>query len=195
MIDKESTTGLVLAGGQGRRMGGVDKGWRDLRGEPLVGLALRRLAPQVGRVAISANRNLAAYAALGVPVWQDSVPGYAGPLAGMLTGLEQCATPYLAAVPCDTPGFPEDLVQRLAQGLEAADAEIAVAATSGPGGLRTQPVFCLMAATLKDSLARFLAGGGRRVDAWTRLHRRAEVLFEDAAVFAGANTEAELQRL
>ena len=99
-------TGLILAGGRGSRMGGVDKGLQDHLGVPLALHALRRLAPQVGTVMINANRNLDVYASMGVPVWPDEIPDYAGPLAGMLAGLAHCETPYLATVPCDTPNFP-----------------------------------------------------------------------------------------
>ena len=147
MIDKGDITGLVLAGGRGSRMGGVDKGLQPHLGMPLAMHALLRLSPQVGEMMINANRNLAAYESMGVPVWPDTLSDYPGPLAGFLTGLERCATPYLATVPCDSPLFPEDLVARLADRLDGEDAEIAIAATSEDGELRLQPVFCLMRAT------------------------------------------------
>eukprot|EP01136_Pigoraptor_vietnamica_P006063 Opistho-1_new@38552 len=129
MIDRNDITGLVLAGGRGSRMGGVDKGLQKHHGVPLALHAMLRLAPQVGEIMINANRNLAAYESMGVPVWPDSLPDYAGPLAGVLTGLEHCETPYLVTVPCDSPLFPEDLVARLAQALVAEDAEIAIPCT------------------------------------------------------------------
>jgi len=195
MIDKDSITGVILAGGRGSRMGGVDKGLQNYQGIPLAMHALLRLAPQVGQVLINANRNLAAYESMGVPVWPDALPDYAGPLAGFLTGLEHCETPYLVTVPCDTPKFPEDLVARLAAGLEAADAEIAMAATTEGGVLRTQPVFCLMKTDLLDSLVAFTTAGERKIDRWTATHRCVEVPFDDPAAFAGANTLAELQQL
>ena len=110
-------TGLVLAGGRGSRMGGVDKGLQNYRGMALALHALLRLQPQVGTVMINANRNLGAYEAMGVPVWPDAMPDYPGPLAGLLTGLERCETPYLVSVPCDTPNFPLDLVARLSAAL------------------------------------------------------------------------------
>ena len=124
----EQITGLILAGGRGSRMGGVDKGLQNHHGMPLAMHALLRLAPQVGGVMVNANRNLGAYESLGVPVWPDVLPDYPGPLAGLLTGLERCETPYLVTVPCDTPHFPADLVARLARALVEADAEIAMAA-------------------------------------------------------------------
>ena len=151
-IAPEQITGLVLAGGRGSRMGGVDKGLQNHRGLPLAMHALLRLQPQVGEAMINANRNLAAYESMGVPVWPDVLPDYPGPLAGLMTGLEHCETPYLVTVPCDTPDFPTDLVARLAAALEAEDAEIAMAVTPEDGQMRRQPVFCLVRAELAESL-------------------------------------------
>ena len=195
MIDRDDITGLILAGGRGSRMGGVDKGLQAHLGMPLALHALLRLAPQVGEVMINANRNLAAYESMGAPVWPDVLPDYPGPLAGFLTGLERCATPYLATVPCDSPHFPEDLVARLAERLDADDAEIAIAATREDGELRLQPVFCLMRATVMESLAGFTKSGQRKIDAWTATLRQSAVEFDDAAVFVNANTLAELRGL
>ena len=195
MIDKQDITGLILAGGRGSRMGGVDKGLQNHRGTPLAMHVLMRLAPQVGTLMINANRNLGAYESMGVPVWPDSLADYAGPLAGFLTGLEHCETPYLATVPCDSPLFPDDLVARLAQALFEADAEIAMAATREAGALQVQPVFCLMKAGLIESLVRFTQGGQRKIDKWTAQHRCVEVPFDDATAFANANTPDELQAL
>src|SRR6476661_9914986 len=130
-------TGLILAGGRGSRMGGVDKGLQNFRGMPLALQTLMRLQPQVSDVLVNANRNLAAYEALGVPVWPDALPDFAGPLAGFLTGLERCETPWLATVPCDTPLFPPDLVARLAEQAAAGGADIAMAsAPEDDGALR-----------------------------------------------------------
>jgi molybdopterin-guanine dinucleotide biosynthesis protein A len=195
MIDKSHITGLVLAGGRGSRMGGVDKGLQPHLGMPLALHALLRLAPQVGETIINANRNLGAYESLGAPVWPDALPDYPGPLAGFLAGLEHCATPYLATVPCDSPLFPEDLVARLGARLDRDDAEIAMAATREDGELRLQPVFCLMRATVVESLVRFTASGRRKIDAWTATLRQVAVEFDDARAFVNANTLAELQQL
>jgi molybdopterin-guanine dinucleotide biosynthesis protein A len=194
-IPAEAITGLVLAGGRGSRMGGMDKGLQNHRGMPLAMHALLRLAPQVGHVMINANRNLGAYEAMGVPVWPDALPDYAGPLAGFLAGLEHCETPWLVTVPCDTPDFPLDLVARLGDALAAADAEIAMAATPEDGVLRTQPVFCLMRASLMESLVAFTQAGERKIDRWTARHRCVEVPFDDPRAFFNANTPAELQQL
>lgn len=200
MIDTSLITGLILAGGRGTRMGGVDKGLQSFNGLPLAAYTLMRLAPQVSGVMINANRNLAAYEAFGVPVWPDVLPDYAGPLAGFLTGLERCETPYLMTVPCDTPLFPLDMVERLGAALQAQEAEIAmVSVPEQDGRLRTQPVFCLLKRELLESLVRFTEGGGRKIDAWTGQHRTAIVPFDqpgdDPRAFFNANTLAELRQL
>jgi molybdopterin-guanine dinucleotide biosynthesis protein A len=195
MIAREQITGLVLAGGRGARMGGVDKGLQNHLGTPLALHALLRLGPQVGEVMINANRNLGAYESMGVPVWPDTLPDYAGPLAGFLTGLERCETPFMVTVPCDSPRFPLDLVERLADGLESQQAEIALAATREGDATRVHPVFCLMTTSLLESLVRFTQGGQRKIDRWTAQHRCVEVVFDDAAAFANANSAGELQRL
>jgi molybdopterin-guanine dinucleotide biosynthesis protein A len=194
-IDLDDITGLILAGGRGSRMGGVDKGLQNHRGLPLAMHALLRLQPQVGHVMINANRNLSAYESMGVPVWPDAIADYPGPLAGFLAGLERCETPYLVTVPCDTPNFPTDLVARLADALVAEDAEIAMAATVEEGQVQVQPVFCLMRATLMESLVAFTHGGQRKIDRWTGQHRCATVVFDNADGFFNANTLEELQRL
>ncbi len=113
-ISADDITGLILCGGRGSRMGGADKGLQTFNGLPLAMNALMRLGTQVGHVMINANRNLAAYESMGVPVWPDPMGDYPGPLAGWLAGLERCETPYMVTVPCDTPNFPADLVERQA---------------------------------------------------------------------------------
>lgn len=206
MINPTDITALILAGGRGSRMGGVDKGLQNFMGLPLALHTLTRLQMSggVGQVMINANRNLAAYESFGVAVWPDVLADYAGPLAGFLTGLERCETPYLLTVPCDTPLLPLDLAQRLAAALEAEDADIAMAAApeAGKDGqmqVRTQPVFCLLRTELLESLVRFTQDGGRKIDAWTALHPTAVVAFDapgdDPQAFFNANTLAELQQL
>ena len=194
-IGKERITGLVLAGGRGSRMGGVDKGLQNFRGMPLAMHALLRLQAQVGETLLNANRNIAAYESMGVPVWPDAVPDYPGPLAGFLAGLERCETPYLVVVPCDSPLFPEDLVERLAEALADEAIEIAVAATREGDTLQAQPVFCMMRTDLLESLVRFVHSGQRKIDRWTALHATRLVAFENAEAFANANTVDELQQL
>ena len=204
MIDTADITGLVLAGGRGTRMGGVDKGLQHFGGMPLAQHALRRLQPQVGTTMVSANRNLAAYAAWGAPVWPDGLADYAGPLAGFLTGLAHCKTPWLLTVPCDTPLFPLDLAARLAAAAERDGADIAMATApeddgTGRVSVRPQPVFSLLRVGLLESLERFTQGGGRKIQAWTAQQRCCLVPFvqpgDDARAFFNANTLAELQQL
>ncbi len=204
-----SITAVILAGGRGSRMGGVDKGLQNFHGTPLALHTLMRLQMQDGnliaRTMVNANRNLAAYEAMGVDVWPDASPDdFAGPLAGFLTGLERCETPYLLTVPCDTPLFPLDLAQRLVDALESQGADIAMASApefQGDGSVHTrpQPVFCLMKAELMESLVRFMQSGGRKIDAWTAQQRTAAVAFDlpgdDPRAFVNANTLAELQSL
>jgi molybdopterin-guanine dinucleotide biosynthesis protein A len=196
-------TGLILAGGRGSRMGGIDKGLQNFHGLPLALQTLMRLQLQslpLQEVLINANRNLAAYESLGVPVWPDSIDGFAGPLAGFQTGLERCETPLMLTVPCDTPLFPLDLVERLATAMTEQDADLAMAAApEADGTVRTQPVFCLLKTELLESLVKFTQGGGRKIDAWTAQHRCAIVPFDlpgdNPQAFANANTLAELQQL
>ena len=204
MINAHDITALVLAGGRGTRMGGVDKGLQTFNGTPLALHTLMRLQMQqgglIGEVMINANRNLAAYEAFGAPVWPDSLPDYAGPLAGFMTGLERCETPFLMTVPCDTPLFPPDLAVRLADALGRENADIAMAAAREEDGqIRTQPVFCLLRADLLESLVAFTHEGGRKIDRWTALHKTVTVPFDqpndDPRAFFNANTLAELHSL
>lgn len=207
------TTALILAGGRGSRMGGVDKGLQLFNGTPLVVHTRQRLQAQVGSplasIVVNANRNSDLYTQLGMTVWPDVVPdAFEGPLAGFLTGLQHCTTPYLLTVPCDTPLFPLDLVQRMMQALHAAQADIAMASApeahaTGAVRLRAQPVFCLMrlaaAVPLAASLDAFMQSGQRKIDTWTAQHTAVQVPFntpaDDPRAFANANTLAELQAL
>jgi len=203
MSNIQGVTALILAGGRGSRMGGIDKGLQNFRGLPLalqtlVRLQLQSEPPQ--EILINANRNLAAYESLGAAVWPDTLDGFAGPLAGFLTGLERCETPLLLTVPCDTPLFPLDLVERLHAALVEQNADLAMAAAlEEDGQIRQQPVFCLLRVELLDSLVQFTHQGGRKIDAWTSQHRCAIVPFDqpqDAPeAFFNANTLEELQKL
>jgi molybdenum cofactor guanylyltransferase len=195
IIHKDEITGLVLAGGRGTRMGGVDKGLQAHLGIPLAMHALERLSPQVAALMINANRNLASYEAMRVSVWPDEIADYPGPLAGMLAGLSHCDTPYLVTVPCDTPNFPTDLVARLTEGLISSRSDMAVAYTREYGALRAQPVFCLMKTSLRDGLSAFVASGERKTGLFAANHHGAKVVFNDAAAFANANTLRELAEL
>ncbi len=181
-------TGVVLAGGLGRRMGGADKGLLIHRGRPLALQAAQRLAPQVASVLLSANRNQEAYRAFGFPVLGDLTADFAGPLAGLLVALKVSEHPLVVTVPCDTPEFPTDLVQRLASTLLAADAEVAVARAQG----RIHAAFCLCRRELAENLADFLASGERRVLDWQARHRQVLVDFPDASAFANLNTPTDI---
>lgn len=184
-------TGLILAGGLGRRMGGRDKGLQRFRGRPMTAWAIERLAPQVDALLINANQNLEAYAAFGYPVIPDRIGGYAGPLAGLHAGLAACETPLLVTAPCDSPFLPTDLVARLRAALAADGADLAVAKT----GAQPHPVFSLVRRETFDGLAAFLEGGGRKVDAWYAALKVAEVPFPDERAFANINTLEELNEL
>lgn len=193
-------SGLVLAGGRGSRMGNVDKGLQPFRARTMVEHVLARLRPQVGPLAISANRNLDAYRAFGAMVLPDEpaagVEPYPGPLAGLEAGLRHCATPYLLAVPCDSPFLPADLAERLFGALREHDADVAYAATREAGRrVQPHPVFCLVRADRLPQLSAYLAEGGRRVDGWHRGLKAVEVLFEDADAFRNINTPDELAAL
>lgn len=206
MISPNDITALILAGGRGSRMGGLDKGLQTFHGIPLALHTLTRLQMSggVGHIMINANRNLAAYESFGTSVWPDGLADYAGPLAGFLTGLERCETPFLVTVPCDTPLLPLDLVPRLAQALQAQDADIAMASAPeidrhGQLQTRSQPVFCLLRVSLLESLVKFTHEGGRKIGAWTALHKTVLVPFDlpgdDVHAFCNANSLAELRQL
>lgn len=185
-------TGLVLAGGRGSRMGGVDKGLQPFEGIALAQHALRRLAPQVGPLLINANRSIESYRAFGVPVVSDSSADFAGPLAGMLAGLTHCLTPYLLTVPCDSPYFPLDLGARLSEALLTSGASLATAYTSEEEHLLPQPVFCLMKAALQPDLRAFIARGERKTGFWSREQHGIQVVFSNAQAFANFNTLTDL---
>ena len=183
-------TGVVLAGGQGRRMGNVDKGLQMLGGRPLVNWVLNRFVPQVGEVLISANRNRDAYAAFGVRVVEDRIGGFAGPLAGMHAGLSEAAHELVAFVPCDTPLLPQDLVARLIDPMRNERVDLSVAKT----GTQPHPVICLMRKRLLPHLTAYLDGGGRKVDGWYSTLNVTEVAFDDEPhAFRNINTPEELR--
>lgn len=192
--ERSDITGLVLAGGQGSRMGGVDKGLQGWQGRPLVEHVIDRLRPQVGALMLNANRHLERYRAWGRPVWPDAEGGYPGPLAGFEAGLSHCPTDWMVTAPCDSPRLPDDLVPRLAAACAAAGADVALAATrDGLGALQPQPVFCLVRRSLLPSLQAFLATGQRRIDRWTATQAQVLVPFDDEAAFFNANTLEDLQ--
>lgn len=167
-------TGLILAGGRGSRMGGLDKGLVEVGGLPLVQGIAARLRPQVGRLLVNANRNHEVYAGMGFELVSDAVPDFAGPLAGMAAGLHAAATPWLLTVPCDSPFVPSDYAARMLGACRAAGARIAMAVCDG-----RQPVFALLDTSLRDDLDAALAAGERKIDRWFSRHAFVEVDFSD----------------
>jgi molybdenum cofactor guanylyltransferase len=199
-ITSADLTGLVLAGGQGSRMGGLDKGLQRLHGEPLAAHVLKRLAPQTGPLIISANRHADVYAALGAPfgatVVADTLPGFPGPLAGLLAGLRAANTAFVLSAPCDSPGLPDDLAARLAEALVAHDADIATVTTINSDGITSiHPVFALLRVSLADDLSAFLDAGERKVRAWYARHKTVEVAFSNERAFYNINSLQELAGL
>ena len=184
-------TGVILAGGLGRRMGGIDKGLQELRGRPMVHWVVERLAPQVDELLINANQNGERYAAFGHRVVPDQIPDFAGPLAGLHAALSAAAHPLVATAPCDSPFLPADLVSRLFSALTATGADLAVARTFD----QPHPVFCLCRRDVLPHLTEFLAGGGRKIDRWYATLKVVEVAFDDEAeAFENINTREELGR-
>ena len=191
MTEKPAVTGVVLAGGMGRRMGGVDKGLQALRGRPLAAWVVDRLRPQVDRLLINANQNIDRYAAFGCTVVPDEIPDFAGPLAGLHAALAAARTPLVATAPCDSPFLPDDLVSRLLAALTATRADLAVARTFD----QPHPVFCLCRRDVLPHLTEFLANGGRKIDRWYATLKVVEVAFDDEAdAFENINTREELGR-
>lgn len=189
MVARTDITGIVLAGGQGRRMGSVDKGLVELDGRALVAHVIDRLGPQVAALVINANQNRDRYAAFGHAVVADAIGGFAGPLAGLHAGLSAATTPYVVTSPCDSPFLPHDLVERLAAAFDQTPLDLAVARTFD----QPHPVFSLVKRSVLPHLEAFLRAGGRKIDAWYRTLRVAEVSFDDEAdAFRNINTAAEL---
>jgi molybdopterin-guanine dinucleotide biosynthesis protein A len=196
MIARSEITGLLLAGGRALRMGGIDKGLIPFQGKPLIEHAINRLGPQVANLVINANRNQTVYSQYGYPIVADENQDYAGPLAGYLAGLKACNTPYLMTAPCDSPLFPTDLVEVLAQTLKKQGSHIAYASSQDPSGkIWAQPVFCLMKREVVDSLEQFLANGQRKIDRWFASQNACTTIFQNESAFANANTPDELAQL
>lgn len=183
-------TGVILAGGQGRRMGSIDKGLKMLRGKPMVQWVLERFSSQVDEVLINANQNIDQYQLLGHQVVPDEIGGYAGPLAGLHRGLSVATHDLIATVPCDSPFLPLDLIARLTVALHDQQADLAVART----GDQPHPVFCLTRKSVLPGLTTFLQNGGRKIDAWYAALEVVEVRFDDEAeAFSNINTVEELR--
>jgi molybdopterin-guanine dinucleotide biosynthesis protein A len=187
---REDTQGVILAGGLARRMGGGDKPLRPLGGRPMLEHVLARLAPQCAALAINANGDAARFAAWGLPVWPDPVPGHPGPLAGILAALEEARLPFVVTVPGDTPFLPGDLVARLHAARAASGATIACAASGG----QAHPPVALWPRALAADLRAALLAGERKIDRWAARHgvALADWPAEPFDPFFNANTPAEL---
>ncbi len=182
-------TGIILAGGRARRMGGQDKGLIQLGMKPMIEYVLNAIEPQVDAIIINANRNQKVYGKYGYPVVADQIGGYCGPLAGMASGLQAAKTPFIVTAPCDMPLIPDDLVHKLYSILQDEDAEICTAHANG----RLQPVFTLMKSELLSSMLDFLNSGERKIDKWFEKHRLAIADFsEQAETFININSAEEL---
>ena len=178
----------MLAGGLGRRMGGVDKGLQPFRGKPMAQWAIERLAPQVDELIVNANQNRSDYERFGYRVVADELSGFAGPLAGLHAGMKAAGRDLVVTVPCDSPFLPGDLVARLRGALGAN--QLAVAKT----GAQPHPVFSLVSRSVLPHLEAFLTSGGRKIDAWYASLKVVEVAFDDEEdAFRNINTRAELQ--
>lgn len=184
-------SGIILCGGQGRRMQGRDKGWIDVSGRPMIERVVDRFKPQVSELLINANRNIDQYRRFNLPILTDTITGYQGPLAGILSGLNVCENDYLACVPCDCPFFPLDLVARMVSLQAEADAEI----VSVSDGDRTHPVFALIHTKLKNSLEEYLNSGQRKIDRWYAQHCYQVLEYKHSAhCFANINTPEQLEK-
>jgi len=191
VTEDERITGVILAGGQGRRMGTIDKGLVPLDGRPMVAHVLERLRPQVDEILINANQHRAEYEAFGHPVLVNAIGGFAGPLAGLHVALAHASFARVATVPCDSPFLPADLIARLSAALHGSEADLAVARTFD----QPHPVFALVRKTVLPHLTQFLEGGGRKIDAWYATLKTVEVAFDDEAeAFRNINTTDELKQ-
>ncbi len=188
-------TGIILAGGLARRMGGVDKGLIPFLNKPMITHVVNQLKPQVEHMLINANREIERYEALGLSVIQDQIADFAGPLAGLHTGMKNAKTDFVLSVPCDSPLLPNNLAIRLMHAFQENNADIAIATT----GEQTPPVFCLCRTNLAADLEEFLIAGGRKVEDWQKKHHLTMVNFDDQpTAFSNINTIddlAELERL
>lgn len=192
MSDQSSAkpiTALILAGGRGQRLGGQDKGLVEVNQQPLITFVIDSIKPDVQQIIISANRNQERYAEFGYPVYGDSISGYMGPLAGILTGLQHCTTPWLLVLPADTPRLPQQLITRLWQAIQTQHCQIAIAAE----GKYLQPTFALLNVSLRESLQQYLQNGGRKTQEWMQQQACCRVDFSDQAnAFMNINTETDL---
>ncbi len=192
MIKPENITAIILAGGRGSRLQGADKGLITFRDKPLITHIIDAIKPQVGKIAINANRNLEQYKSYGHDVFTDSLANFQGPLAGFFSGMQHADTDYILTLPCDGPYIPDDMTRRMSTALQENSAELAVAYD----GQRLQPVHALIPVSLQKSLQTFLENGDRKIDLWYKQHKMALADFSDIAdVFNNINTADDQNRL
>ncbi len=185
-------TALILAGGKAQRMGGRDKGLVKIMERPMIEHVIEAIRPQVSQVLINANRNQDKYAHYGLSVIADRLEGFHGPLAGMASALDVIETEYLLSLPCDSPHVPGCLARRLYRALAEEDAALSVA----HDGQRLQPVFCLLKASLRDSMLGYLDDGGRKIDRWFAQHKMATADFsEQAEAFINVNSLKDIAQI
>lgn len=173
--NNENVTGIILAGGKARRMGGQDKGLIEVNGQTMISYVIKALEAQVTKILINANRNREIYEKFGYPVFTDETEDYQGPLAGIAVAMSKSTTKYICICPCDGPLIANDLVARLYSAIQDHNAEIAVA----HDGSRMQPVYALLKCSLIDSLREYLDNDDRKIDRWFEQHNLINVDFSD----------------
>ncbi len=189
--DSSNITGLILAGGRALRMQGQDKGLLTIKGIPFVSKIANQLEPQCKTLIINANRNMQSYAATGYPIVKDTLSGFQGPLAGMLSGLKTMKTEWMVTVPCDGPFLEKNYVHRMAAAISG-ESVIAIAKADG----RFQPVYTLIHYSLLPSLEKYLYSGERKIDRWIFQHNYSEVDFSDSpSMFENINTPEQLDKI
>ena len=190
LLHKEDITVVILAGGQGRRMGGQDKGLIEYQQRPMISYIIDAITLQTDQIIINANRNQDTYASYGYPIIADTYSGFQGPLAGFYAAMQQVTSPYILTVPCDGKVIIDDYVERMMDALNEAQGDIAVATD----GTRLQPVYALIPVKLQQSLQMFLDAGDRKIDIWYQQHKMIEVEFiADQDLFANINSPQDLE--
>lgn len=193
--DRTTVSAVIVAGGLGRRMSadgsGVDKGLLQLRGRAMVAHVIERIASQVSTVIINADPSSASWQSFGLPVIADIIEGRLGPLAGIHAAMKHVQTPWLLAVPCDTPALPHDLLPRLARAQQRTQADRVCARTAG----QLHPATLLVRSELEPSLRIYLEQGGRKIETWLEAGAWAQADFEDEQAFLNVNTPQQLQQL
>lgn len=188
----QDLTVLVLAGGQGKRMAGLDKGLQYFQGKPMIAHIIEEVTSHTSNIIVSANRNQITYESFGYPVYADEMTGFGGPLAGILSGLRHCKTPYMATIPCDTPFLKYDVIHQLFNALKNKKAEIAVAISKDGKDWKMQSVFTVMKTSVIKNLESYLKDGNHKISPWLKLQKAISVEFIDDSPFININTKEEL---